>query len=107
MANAGRLRTVAAITAVFIAACASVTPPAGSSSNRSPTRAASVHSRATRESAASEPFAKTISRTFDDGFTRTASPSTLPLPLAALARATSKDLTKTIYLTFDDGPNLT
>ncbi len=84
-----------------------MTPPASSSSSRSPTRAVSARPRATRESVASEPFPTTISRTFDDGFTRTTSPSILLLPLAALARATSKDLTKTIYLTFDDGPNPT
>jgi peptidoglycan/xylan/chitin deacetylase (PgdA/CDA1 family) len=52
-------------------------------------------------------LAKTISLTFDDGLSPIRTPAIVTLPLAALARVTSKSVAKTIYLTFDDGPNPT
>jgi len=102
MAGVGRLRTVATLTAVLVAACASTTAHPSPLSIRSPTVAASAHPLATL---ASKALAKRISHTVDDGPTPTTTRPILPVPLAALARATSKRLTKTIYLTFDDGPD--
>ena len=107
MADVGRLRAVATLTAVLIAACASATVHPSPQPSRSPTVTASAHPLATLGPVASKASAKTISHTFDDGPNPTRTPAILALPLAALARATSKRLTKTIYLTFDDGPNPT
>jgi peptidoglycan/xylan/chitin deacetylase (PgdA/CDA1 family) len=105
MADVGRLRTVATLTVVFIAACASATGHPSSTSIRSPMVTASAHVFATLAPVTSKDLAKSIYLTFDDEVNPTRTPEILSLPLATLARVTSKPLTKTIYLTFDDGPN--
>lgn len=107
MTDVGRLRTVATLTVVFIAACTSATAHPSPTSIRSPTVTASTHPLAALAPVTFKDAAKTIYLTFDGGLNATKPPEILSLPLAALARVTSKDLTKTIYLTFDDGPNPT
>jgi peptidoglycan-N-acetylglucosamine deacetylase len=114
MADAGRLRTVATLTTVFITACASATAHPSPTSIRSSTVPASAPPLATLAPVTSKHLTKRIYLTFDDGPNPTDdgpnpawTPEILSLPLATLAPVTSKDLTKTIYLTFDDGPNPT
>jgi peptidoglycan/xylan/chitin deacetylase (PgdA/CDA1 family) len=107
MADAGRLRTVATLTVVFIAACASATAHPSPTSIRSPTVTASAPPLATLAAVTSKDLTKTTHLAFDDGPSPTRTPEILSLPLATHVPATSKDLTKTIYLTFDDGPNPT
>jgi hypothetical protein len=74
MADAGRLRTVAALTVVFIAACTSATAHPSATSTRSPTVTASTHPLAALAPVTSKELAKTIYLTFDDGPNPTWSP---------------------------------
>jgi|HubBroStandDraft_6_1064221.scaffolds.fasta_scaffold00015_96 peptidoglycan/xylan/chitin deacetylase (PgdA/CDA1 family) len=107
MADVGRVRTFATLTAVLIAASASTTAYPSPASITSQTLTVSAHARATRASVASRASDRTIYLTFD-GLSPSRTPAIPTLPVAAaLARATSKTSTKTIYLTFDDGPNPT
>jgi peptidoglycan-N-acetylglucosamine deacetylase len=104
MAGVGRFRTVATLTAVLIAACASTAAHPSPLPIGSP-MVTSAHPLAARAPVASKALLETIYLTFDDGPNPTRTPAILTVPLAALVRASPKRLTKTIYLTFDDGPD--
>ena len=107
IADVGRFRTVATLTAVLIAACASTAAHPSPLPIRSPTVTASAHPLAARAPVASKALLETIYLSIDDGPNPTRTPAILTVPLAALVGASPKRLTKTIYLTFDDGPDPT
>jgi peptidoglycan/xylan/chitin deacetylase (PgdA/CDA1 family) len=79
MADAGRLKTVAALTVVFVAACTSATAHPSATSIRSPTVTASTHPLAVLAPVTSNDLTKTIYLTFDDGPNPTWTPEILSL----------------------------